>query len=263
MLAIHIVFLGDFLRFQRMLSTAALLGSLALTGCSAEPPDAPPQVQAYYDEYRTATPPAPGADVPVKIDAALLAAGTKTVIFGDSWTRGTGADVLEHGYAYLTGQTLGWDNRVMGVGGTGYVNPGPDNAGTFGQRIAALPEDRFARLVIMQGSINDTTQDVAQVEPAALAAVDAMRAKFPSAQVVILGPAPNTTLPTGELVSVDRSLRKVATAKGLPYISPVGERWIGPGNFATVIDRKQASHPSTAGHQYLAGKTVAALKALV
>lgn len=241
-----------------LLSAAALL---ALAGCASEPPQPSAQVQSYYEQNKAlVTPQAPAPAV--KIDPALLQPGTTSVIFGDSWTRGTGADVLERGYAYLAGEALGWNNRVMGVGGTGYLNPGPENQGTFEQRIAELPEDPFARIVIMQGSVNDTTQDLAQLEPAAARTVDAMKAKFPAAQLIILGPASNTSQPGKELIAVDGTLRKVAEAKGLPFISPVGDRWIGPGNFAQVIDRAKASHPSTAGHQYLADRTVEALRAL-
>src|SRR5215212_3702697 len=51
-------------------------------------------------------------------------AETPTVTFiGDSWTEGEGA-TGQRGYAYLTGDRLGWDYEVLGVGGSGYTRPG-------------------------------------------------------------------------------------------------------------------------------------------
>lgn len=248
------------MRFSRLLAATTTAGALILTGCSSTPPQPTTQVQAYYEQNKSITPLPTTA--PIKIDAALLSAGTKTVIFGDSWTKGTGAARPELGYAHLTGASLGWSNTVLGAGGTGYMNPGTGGVGPFAQRLGGMPVNAEARLVIMQGSVNDQSQDLPNFAPAVEKALNAAKAKFPNAQLVVLGPAPATLPVAPNLRQIDGKLRQTAEARGIPYISPVQDFWVTESNFSEVIDRAQLNHPSTAGHAYLAEQTVKALKDL-
>jgi hypothetical protein len=201
-----------------------------------------------------ATPAGPVARVPGN--------GAKALFFGDSWTAGYGATPVTRGYAYLTGQALGWDYKVNGVNGTGYLKPGSHKTRTYLGRIGALAPDSGMQVVVLQGGLNDESQSLSQLPDAASAAVDLLRAKYPEAVIVMLGPGA-AILPADEnLRAVDSMLQLVAQRKGLAYISPLSAAWITPDNYSSVIDVAAAHHPSTTGHAYLARRTVAALRAL-
>ena len=62
---------------------------------------------------------------------------------------------------------------------------------------------------------------------------------------------------------IDRDLAGAAAARGWWYLSPLGEHWITPANYADVIDSGLGrDHPSTAGHRYLAERLAAAVEAI-
>lgn len=191
--------------------------------------------------------------------------GTKAVIFGDSWTRGYAAEPIESGYAYGVAETFGWDATVDGSDGTGYVNRGQQDVGSFSERLSAIPTDESVELVLLQGGINDiaSTQNL-QLAPMAIRnAIHEVRVTYPNARIIILGPAPSE-LPYGNRLSdMDAYLREAAKVAGIGYISPLQGDWINEGNYAEVINEDAADHPSTAGHQYLSEKVVASLRNVI
>lgn len=194
--------------------------------------------------------------------ARVPGSGAKALFFGDSWTTGYGATPVTRGYAYLTGQALSWDYRVDGVNGTGYLRAGSDRTRTYLGRISALAPDRGMQVVVLQGGLNDQSQGLGQLPEAASAAVDLLRAKYPEAVIVMLGPGAASLPADASLRAVDSILQLVAQRKGLSYISPLSAAWITPDNYSWVIDVAAARHPSTSGHAYLARRTAAALRAL-
>jgi lysophospholipase L1-like esterase len=186
----------------------------------------------------------------------------RVLIFGDSWTYGSAAALPTLGYAYVLGNRLGWETTVDGVRGSGYLKPGLDG-GSYGERIAMLDPDLNPDLVIVEGSINDRRLPEAGYREAVTAAWDALAALYPSASVVILGPAPQV-LPVQETTArIDADLAELAAVRGWWYISPLAESWITPENYDTVIDAAIGrDHPSTSGHAYLATRIAEALAAM-
>lgn len=186
------------------------------------------------------------------------APGTRVVFFGDSWADGEAAQPATAGFAYLTGNSFGWDYRVDAVGGTGYVNPGLRR--TYPERMAAAATDPQVQLLILQGSVNDAKVNLNGLRNAVEATLDAALTHYPNAVILVLGPAP-ATLPVSEaLRTIDSTLRSVAGERRLDYISPVTERWISAANYGAVIDTQAGNHPSTQGHSYLARRLEAALR---
>jgi lysophospholipase L1-like esterase len=212
-----------------------------------------------------------GAPAPVVAEAqdaapAVIAPTTlalpddpRVLIFGDSWTYGSAAALPTLGYAYVVGQRLGWQTTVDGVRGSGYLKPGLDG-GAYGERIAALDPALDPDLIIIEGSINDRRLPAEGYRDAVTAAWDALAALYPSASVVVLGPAPQV-LPVEEATArIDADLSALAAARGWWYISPIADEWITPENYAGVIDTAIGRyHPSTAGHAYLASRLAEAL----
>lgn len=186
------------------------------------------------------------------------------LIFGGSWTYGSAASDPTLGYAYVVADIAGWTTVVDGVRGSGYLKPGLDGP-DFGTRIAALDPALDPDLIIVQGSINDRREPAAGYRSAVDAAWNALAARYPRAQIVILGPAPQVLPVETATARIDRDLRDAASARGWWYISPLADDWITPADYAQVIDTSELGrdHPSTAGHRYLAERLAAAVEALV
>ncbi len=181
------------------------------------------------------------------------------LIFGDSWTYGSAASIPTLGYAYVVAGIAGWTTIVDGVRGSGYLKPGLDGP-DFGTRISALDASLDPDLIIVQGSINDRREPAAGYRAAVDAAWDALAARYPRAQIVILGPAPQVLPVEAATARIYRDLQGAASARGWWYISPVEDDWITPDNYATVIDTGIGrDHPTTAGHRYLAERLAAAV----
>ncbi|WOF22132.1 SGNH/GDSL hydrolase family protein [Microbacterium betulae] len=209
-----------------------------------------------------ATPQAAGGAETAAVQPApiLLADDPTVLIFGDSWTYGSAATDPEGGYAYLVGESLGWDTIVDGVRSSGYLKPGIDGP-DYGDRIAALDPALDPDLVILQGSINDRRQDLSRYADAVNGAWDALVELYPDAAVVVLGPAPQV-LPVEETTArIDAELAALASTRGWWYISPVSEEWITEADYDWVIDTSETgtNHPGDAGHAYLAGRLADAI----
>ncbi|MFT4157120.1 MAG: SGNH/GDSL hydrolase family protein [Microbacterium sp.] len=181
------------------------------------------------------------------------------LVFGDSWTYGSAASEPTLGYAYVLAGLIDGTTVVNGIRGSGYLRAGIDGP-DFGARIEALDPTLSPDLVIIQGSINDREQGEAGYREAVRAAWDAMSLKYPEAQIVILGPAPQVLPVEAGTARIDADLSTLAAERGWWYISPIAENWITEANYLDVIDVDLGrKHPSTAGHRYLAERLVADL----
>lgn len=186
--------------------------------------------------------------------------GARVLVFGDSWVYGSAASAPTLGFAYLLADELGVETIVDGVRGSGYLRPGIDGP-AYGERIAALDPGLAPDVVIVEGSINDRRLYPEGYRDAVAAAWDALEARYPDAAIVVLGPAPQALPVEKATRAIDEDLRELAATRGWWYISPIAEEWIGPANYADVIDTSPLGrdHPSTAGHEYLAGRLAGAL----
>jgi lysophospholipase L1-like esterase len=188
----------------------------------------------------------------------------RVLVFGDSWTYGSAATTPTEGYAYVLAGLIDGETIVDGVRGSGYLVPGLEGIGTFGERIARLDPDLAPDLIIVQGSINDRREPTEGYADAVDTAWDALAARFPSTPIVILGPAPQV-LPVEEATArIDDTLASLAAARGWAYISPVTEEWITAADYGWIIDTTEIGrdHPSTDGHAYLAERVARALAGL-
>lgn len=189
-----------------------------------------------------------------------IAAGTQTVIFGDSWTEGYSATPHTEGYAYLLGSHFDWAYTVSGAAGTGYSNPGASDVGTYSQRFDNLPIDEDVELLIIQGGLNDVDYPLINAKEIAVEALVQAELAFPEAVIVVLGPAPNVLPLWPQIGAVDDALRAASRELQLTYISPIEESWINDANYATVMD-PISKHPSANGHIYLAERAASAIQA--
>lgn len=211
--------------------------------------------------------PAAGADGAAAAEASapppplVLEDDARVLVFGDSWVYGSAATVPTLGFAYKLADVLGVETVVDGVRGSGYLKPGIDGP-SYGERIAALDPALDPDVIIVEGSINDRRLYPTGYRDAVTAAWDALDARYPEAQIVILGPAPQVLPVETATARIDADLSALAAARGWWYISPIAEDWITDANYLDIIDTGPIGrdHPSTDGHAYLADRVAEAVE---
>lgn len=233
------------------LAVAAVCAVGFLRPWSAHEPAAPASVAGDSGPVAATVAPAP---LSLPDDARVL-------VFGDSWVYGSAAATPSLGFAYRLADELGVEAIVDGVRGSGYLKPGIDGP-SYGERIAALDPALAPDLVIVEGSINDRRLHPQGYRDAVAAAWDALAARYPEADIVILGPAPQVLPVEDATRRIDDDLRALATSRGWWYVSPIAEEWITDANYLDVIDTGPVGrdHPSTEGHAYLAARVAEAIR---
>lgn len=204
-------------------------------------------------------PPAPEPTCSLPDPRPTLAAGSLTLpadpsvlILGDSYTEGYGAEPETKGWAYLVGKPLGWQVTVNGVGGTGYVNAGPQAQGTYLQRLAGL-QGRSFDLVVLQGGSNDRDTAYPALRDTVTRTVDAVRTQFPSAPVVILGPSTPYGKSDGTRILMQCVLAGYAAQQGVPFLDPIAEDWFVDGDGDRYANPANG-HPSNAGYRHISAR---------
>jgi acyl-CoA thioesterase-1 len=179
---------------------------------------------------------------------------------GDSWTYGKGATGLV-GYAPLTGRLLGWKHRVLGVGGSGYVEGGRGDI-PFEERIEAAVAGN-PDVVVIQGSINDrtTVTPLAELRPAVADTLEELvAAAGADTAVVVLGASHVPGVPAEEVDPINDTLRAEAGRLGLTFVDVVAENWSDPDDPAIWAD---SAHVDDAGAEQVAERLAPVLRAVL
>ncbi|QHC59347.1 SGNH/GDSL hydrolase family protein [Rathayibacter sp. VKM Ac-2760] len=224
-------------------------------------PDERSAVEIPADATFSPTTPPPAAAPP---DPIALPAQPRVLVFGDSYTAGFGAtDPETDGFARVLPRYLpGWDLAVEGVGSTGYLKAGNDGQGTFLQRIERLSYGDEFQLVVLQGGSNDQNVENAGLAEAVDATVTALRSRFPSAQLVMLGPVSVSTNSNANKRYVNAVLQEYARENSIQFISPLFERWF-PTESQDEWVNIDVGHPNTAGYDHMAQELATDLTAIV
>jgi lysophospholipase L1-like esterase len=185
-------------------------------------------------------------------------AGRHVVTFlGDSWTVGSGSE-QQQGYAVLAGEELGWGYHVLGVGGSGYLQPGA--GGPFADRVAAAAETA-ADVVVVQGSLNDQRSDLQALGPAALDTLSRLRAAVaPGTAVLVIGAPYTPGTDRAAIDAINAAVGGAAASLGLRFVDPATENWTDPADPSLWAD---ADHPNDAGHRLIADHVAELLRETV
>ena len=189
------------------------------------------------------------------------------MFLGDSYTVGDRGVQPETTYASATGRLLGWQVIVGGRGGTGLVA-----RGISGQAFLTLFESQLGwrpapDMLIVSGGHNDYRIPGPQVAAAAHTLLERARQRWPGTRLMLMGPLWGSGTPPQGAIAVRDALKGLATQLGIPFVDPIGERWItgdrltGEGNAPEYIKRDR-THPTQAGHRYVATRLVADLNRL-
>ena len=183
---------------------------------------------------------------------------TLSVTFvGDSWTVGEGA-TGGRGYAVRTGEVLGWDVEVLGVGGSGYTRLG--GGATFGMRIDRAV-DSGADVVVVQGSLNERNGRPDLLAAAALATLSRLSSEVAAGtQVLVVGASYTPGTPDATIDWINEAIGAAAQQVGLPFVDPAEENWTDPDEPAIWAD---PNHPNDAGYQRIADRLAVRLASLI
>jgi lysophospholipase L1-like esterase len=239
-----------------------LVASLSATGCSV----------FQGSVHRSAAADGPGKD---KGDANGADKGGEpaspkrppvVMFLGDSYTVGDRGVLPESTFASGAARLLGWQVIVGGRAGTGFVRGigGAAYLGLFESQLGWRPAPD---LLIVSGGHNDWRYPGPQVADAARVLLERARQRWPGTHIVLMGPLWGSGSPPPGAMAVRNALKALAGRIGLPFVDPIGERWItgdqatGTGN-ATRFIKRDRTHPTPAGHRYVATRLVADLKRL-
>jgi lysophospholipase L1-like esterase len=212
-----------------------------------------------------------------KVWAPDAAGHVRVIAIGDSITGGGDGfpDLPGEDWPSLVAKMLGWnDVWNSAIGGTGFIATARDAFPNFGQRIQDVCQNN-PDLVIVFGGINDgVIASPAQIQAAARAYFQAIRACLPSTPMIVLGAWPASTGPAPARIDVETALHTAVTQfhDRLTYFVPIATdptgSWIagtgnvgspnGTGNADKYIDPKR-THPTDAGIRYLAERIAAAV----
>ena len=187
----------------------------------------------------------------------------RVAFLGDSYTYAVGARERTDGFAYRVARYQHWSADVVGLAGSGYVRVSQrDNL-----RISAGIPDVIAaqpQVVIVECGHNDVDTNVklAQVEPAALRDLRALRAGLPNATIVVVGPVWLSSHPPHRVYAVRRAIHAAQRQiSGSLWIDPVAQHWF-TGHYSSKISERtgddvtminyRVGHPNNLGYRHMA-----------
>lgn len=177
------------------------------------------------------------------------------LVIGDSFTDGSVEDGFEeNGWPALVQSTYTKDGsrlqlNLLGRGGAGYVTPGQIKE-TFGQSYAGNAF-KDQDVIVVFGGLNDSERPAAEVGGAATKLYATLTKNSPKAKLIVVGPVWPYAEPVPNLFSVRDALRVAAESAGASFVDPLSDGWF-TGKNASLIGKDQ-THPTDAGHKYMAG----------
>jgi GDSL-like Lipase/Acylhydrolase family len=218
----------------------------------------------------------------------------RTLVMGDSITAGAGPNIgggtgtWLHRAALLLGWQDPWNQSVGGTGytvagsyvdfearATGVVSGAAGGLNDIGQYGLATGVTR----VIFFGGYNDAVTGASQasIQTAANNTFANVKAALPGAQFYVIGVFSPINTPTTAMTNTDNTLQAAALAAGLPFISPLTGRvyngrgtllldqgqWITTANMGAYISTVDNTHPTDAGHAYLAERIASSIQAII
>lgn len=188
----------------------------------------------------------------------------RIAVVGDSFTGGSDMggyrdeNWVPKAADLLSTEELEVAGNATGIGGSGYVNRGP-NGKVFGEVIGETFNER-SDIVLFFGSINDLSHPVKEIGTAAAEAFATTKAAYPDATLVVAGPAWMRDDVPDKLHEINAELRVQAEAVDAVWIDPLAEEWFFDN---PELIGEDGTHPTAEGHSYMAEKFIPHLEPLL
>lgn len=115
--------------------------------------------------------------------------------------------------------------------------------------------------MLVFGSINDQPADVTSVDKAARDLYAAIKKTSPKAKLIVVGPSWMNDEPTPEVLAIRDVLRNAAAANKATFVDPIADKWFM--GKATQYIGADGTHPTDAGHVYMADRLAPVIKKAV
>ena len=184
-----------------------------------------------------------------------------TVAFlGDSYVDGEGAKRPETTrWTTRVSKRFDWKEVNLGLGGTGYTTPGPEeNATTYVQRVDAVKE-ADPDVVVVSGGRNDVLASPERIRAKAVELFKALKQLKGSPEVVVVGPLWDARPPNKRFTALERAVEAAARKVGVKYVGVPRQPLVGRPKLM-ASDR---IHPTAAGYAVITRSLATPLKAAV
>jgi lysophospholipase L1-like esterase len=168
-----------------------------------------------------------------------------------------------HNWVIAAGNILqaGTEDDVIpverGVGGSGYVQRGPNNGKVFGETATQdlHPETDVA---VFFGSINDQAQPLDKIRAAADKTWTQAKKDAPNAKFIVVGPAWMRPEVPENILAIRDTLKELAAKHKFQFVDPITEDWF---MHRPDLIGSDTVHPTNAGHRLMAEKITPHLRA--
>lgn len=145
----------------------------------------------------------------------------------------TGSSITEGGYPWLISQILGLNGINVGVGSTGYLEPGLNNRLKYIDRADNDIIKPNPDLVFIEGGINDSGHPIPDVVREADRLYKYIKSNLPNAKIIVIGMYwPRT--PSESILNMNKALRECALENEIPFIDLLkGDTVLSDGTLVT------------------------------
>jgi hypothetical protein len=139
------------------------------------------------------------------------------VFLGDRYTAAKDATGVRWGYAVQLARIEGWRPYLLGIGGSGFVNPGPCHVNNvYATRYAAVVR-AHPDAVILEGGLNDLAASPAYEKQLVVAGIHRLSIALPGVPLALVGPTvPNAAI-VAKVAPITRAFRLAASATAVRF----------------------------------------------
>jgi lysophospholipase L1-like esterase len=178
-------------------------------------------------------------------------------VIGASFAAGVGAHSPSQAWPADLGRSLHWQVRVSANPGSGYISSGAGHRGPFTVLANRLNLAQLRpAVVLIQGGHNDMGQPVTRISQSVRNLLNQIHCETPGTRVGIVTVFATGDHPSHATLVTDQAIVDAARQAD-PHVmvfDPLTEHW----KFPRIGDHL---HPTTAGHQWIAARLLADLRA--